>query len=148
MLTEVLNIFQARLAEAKLPVYVHNESIFSSEVHSNCLCQNQRGGQTRLEWGSGLLLLPRPTPSIGDNKMPPQKYKPRSFPTVGASGQIPFIPSSQGSQMPPFPQGTFLVHSPQVHSLGGGCLCETPERAPILPMGWGLGCGLFFLKEL
>lgn len=49
MLTEVLNIFQARLAEAKLPVYVHNENIFSSEVHSDCLCQNQYGGQMHLE---------------------------------------------------------------------------------------------------
>lgn len=135
MLTEVLNIFQARLAEAKLPVYVHNENIFSSEVHSDCLCQNQCGGQTHLEWGSGLLLLPRRTPSIGDYKIPPKKCKPRSFPTVGASGQTPLIPSSQGSQMPPFPQRAFLVHSPQVHSLRGGCLCETSERAPILPMG-------------
>lgn len=65
MLTEVLNIFQARLAEAKPPVYVHNENIFSSEVHSDYLLQNQRRGQTHLEWGSGLLLLLlRPTPSL------------------------------------------------------------------------------------
>lgn len=28
MLTRVLNIFQARLAEAKPPVYVHNETFF------------------------------------------------------------------------------------------------------------------------
>lgn len=73
MLTRVLNIFQACLAEAKPPVYVHNENIFSSEVHSDCLLQNQLGGQTHLEWDSGLLLLPRPTPSNGDSLIPPQK---------------------------------------------------------------------------
>lgn len=55
MLTEVLNIFQARLAEAELPAYVHNENIFSSEVHSDCLCQNQRGGTDTL--GAGLWVV-------------------------------------------------------------------------------------------
>lgn len=81
MLTRVLNIFQAYLAEAKPPpAYVHNENIFSSEVHSDCLLPNQRGGQTHLEWDSGLLLLPRPTPSTGDNRGPPQKKAPSPSP--------------------------------------------------------------------
>lgn len=143
MLTEVLNIFQARLAEAKLPVYVHNESVFSSEVHSDCLCQNQRGGQTHLEWGSGLLLLPRPTPSIGDNKITSPEIQTQVLPHSGSL-------RSDNSH-------SFLTRIPNASiSTGGlpgaqpagaqswrGCLCETPERAPTLPMGWGLGCGLF-----
>lgn len=144
MLTEVLNIFQARLAEATLPVYVHNENIFSSEVHSDCLCQNQRGGQTHLSGALGCRYCPDPpTPSIGDNKIPPRKYKPRSFPAVGASGQTPLIPSSQGSQMPPFPQRALLVHSPQVHGLGWGLLVWNTGEGPHPSHGLGIGLWLF-----